>query len=248
MNALRLAFGTLSIYPVRPPSEVNRRMAGWAMALGPLVAATLALPLWGLARLTQYHWSPLVVAALWVAGLGLLTRAMHLDGLADTADGLGSRQPAETALAVMRKSDVGPFGVATLVLVLLVQVAASAQLLAGPAGPVAVVTAVVLSRLILPLACLYVVPAGRPGGLGATVAGSVGRGQLLASLALTGLLVAAAALVAGDSAWLLLRASGGLLAGGAFCWWCVRRLGGITGDVLGACVEVTFTAALLMLL
>ena len=58
----------------------------------------------------------------------MLSRAIHLDGLADTADGLGSGRPPADALAIMRQSDVGPFGVATLVLTLLIQVSALATL------------------------------------------------------------------------------------------------------------------------
>ena len=62
-----------------------------------------------------------------MAALALLTRGLHLDGLADLADGLGSGQPAATALDIMRRSDIGPFGTVTLVLVLLTQVAALAH-------------------------------------------------------------------------------------------------------------------------
>ena len=64
-----------------------------------------------------------------------LTRGLHLDGLADTADGLGSGKPAEDALRIMKQSDIGPFGVITLVFALLAQVAALAELYARLVGP-----------------------------------------------------------------------------------------------------------------
>ena len=63
-----------------------------------------------------------------MALLAVATGGLHLDGLADTADGLGSRRPADQALEIMRRPDAGPLGVATLVLVLLVQVSALASL------------------------------------------------------------------------------------------------------------------------
>ncbi|MYV40156.1 adenosylcobinamide-GDP ribazoletransferase, partial [Streptomyces sp. SID1328] len=71
---------------------------------------------------------PLLAAVASAAVPAALTRGLHLDGLADTADGLGSGKPAEQALAIMKRSDIGPFGVLTLVLTLLAQVAALAGL------------------------------------------------------------------------------------------------------------------------
>jgi adenosylcobinamide-GDP ribazoletransferase len=279
VNAVRLVLGTLTVLPVRPPASVDRRTAGRAMVLAPLVGLLLAvvvlIVLWVLGggtlllgaaghgpSLGASSPSSLVAAALTVALLALLTRAMHLDGLADVADGLGSGRDRERALAVMRQSDIGPFGVVTLLLVLLLQVACLEQLVQAPAGQAAIVGALLLSRFILPAVCLRGVPSARPDGLGAMVAGSVG---------LPGLLVAAGLAAA---AWLLVplvaavtsqRPYGGLLGPsgfsvphvlanvvvpllltGLFARHCVRRFGGITGDVLGACVEVCFTTVLLV--
>ncbi|KOG87903.1 hypothetical protein ADK38_22805, partial [Streptomyces varsoviensis] len=103
------------------------------------------------------------------------TRGLHLDGLADVADGLGSGKPAEDALRIMKQSDIGPFGVLTLVFVLLGQVAAVYELYgAGWArGALAVAVAAVAARTALTLASRAGVPAARPEGLGAAVAGVV---------------------------------------------------------------------------
>ncbi len=180
-----------------------------------------------------------------MAALALLTRGLHLDGLADTADGLGSGRPADGALGVMRKSDVGPFGVVTLVLVLLVQVAALASVLPRPGGAVAVVALVAVSRLALPLACLRGVPAARQDGLGRLVAGSVGPLGAGVAVAVAALVVALA-VVAGAPAPTALAAVVGLPCGAALVAHCVRRLGGVTGDVLGAAVETVLTAGLLI--
>ena len=242
MNALRLAFGTLTVLPVAPPT-VDRRAAGRAMALAPLVGSVLALVVW---PLTLLDGSPLLVATLVVGALALLTRGLHLDGLADTADGLGSGRPADGALEVMRRSDIGPFGVVTLVLVLLVQVVALAQLLASGSGTLPLAAALVVSRLALPLACLEGVPAARPDGLGAAVAGSVTRQMAGLAVLLAGLLLAVAVLLLGWPAWQVALTPVGLLGGLAVGRRAVRRFGGVTGDVLGAVVEATFTAALVL--
>ena len=114
-----------------------------------------------------------------------LTRGLHLDGLADTADGLGSAKPAEDALRIMKQSDIGPFGVITLLFVLLAQVAALFELYGrGWAdGALGTVAAAVTARLALTLASRRGVPPARPEGLGAAVAGTVpplgarGRGR-----------------------------------------------------------------------
>jgi len=243
VNAVRLAVGTLTILPTPPPSTVDQRVAGRAMVLAPVVGLVLAAPLWLLSSLVDDRWSAALVAVLWVGGLALLTRGLHLDGLADTADGLGSNKPAARALEIMRHSDVGPFGVATLVLVLLAQVMAAAQLLTEPDGLATLAAAVVLSRLVVPLVCRY--PAAREGGLGSMVAGSVTAAQAGIATLVTALLCVAVVLVGGPDGGVVLAGLAGPVVGLALCLWCVRRLGGITGDVIGACVEATFTASLL---
>ena len=105
----------------------------------------------------------LLGAAVAVALLAALTGGLHLDGLADTGDGLGSRRPAADALAIMRRPDIGPLGVVTLVLVLLIQVTALATVPRGWPAVAALVLAVVTGRVAAVLATG--VPAARPGGL-----------------------------------------------------------------------------------
>lgn len=246
VNAVRMAVGTLTVLPVRAPS-VDRVVAGRAMVLAPVVGLLLWLPvgalLWGA---DEVGVAPLLAAAMALGLLALLTRTMHLDGLADTADGLGCGKPAPEALEVMRRGDVGPFGVVTLLLVLLVQVAAVAQLVGSGAGAAGVGAALVVSRLVLPLACLERVRSARTDGLGAAVAGSVSPPMALIAVLLAGVSVVVVSLVAGAGLGVAALAPLGLLAGLAVGAWSVRRLGGITGDVLGACVEATFTAALVI--
>lgn len=242
-SVLRLLFGTLTILPVRPPTTVDRQVAGWAMTLAPLAGGAFALLVagpWALAVEYDGSGQHLLMAALAVAALTVLARAMHLDGLADTADGLGSGRRGDEALAIMRKSDIGPFGVATVVLTLLIQVAALAE--CGRHAPAALAVALITSRAVLPLLCTPWFPAARPDGLGSLVAGSVSPARAGAGLLLAAALVAGVLVVDGTPR--LAVAAAGLLAGLALALHAQRRFGGVTGDVYGSGIEVAFTAAL----
>ncbi|WP_198348408.1 adenosylcobinamide-GDP ribazoletransferase [Plantactinospora sp. KBS50] len=244
-SGARLALTTFTVLPL-PPGPVDRRVAGVAMLLAPAVGALLgagaAAVLIGSAAAGA---PPLVAGALTVAAGAALTRGLHLDGLADTADGLGSYRTGPAALEIMRRPDIGPFGVVALVLVLLIQAGALAALADRPAPAVlaGVVTAVATGRLAAAWGCRRGVPAARPDGLGALVAGTVGG----VPLALAALGVAAVALAAvphrpwqGPLAVLVaLVCAAGLLRH------LVRRLGGVTGDVLGALLEVASTVVYL---
>jgi adenosylcobinamide-GDP ribazoletransferase len=193
---------------------------------------------------------PLTAAALAVASMAVTTRALHLDGLADVADGLGSARPAAEALAVMKRSDFGPFGVVALVLTLLVQVAALARAAGHGHGAVAALVAAVTGRLAVTWACRDGVPAARPDGLGALVAGSV---RTAATWGVTAVVLVAAAAAGAVSAGprgavlAALSVAAGLAVAAGMLWHTARRLGGVTGDVLGALTELATTAALVVL-
>jgi adenosylcobinamide-GDP ribazoletransferase len=245
-GGLRLALTLLTAIPFngtgaggRPPSRRTAAAAmTWAPAVGLLLGAAAAAVLELAARLGRT--GPLLAAVLAVTALALLTRGLHLDGLADLADGLGSRQPAARALEIMKRSDIGPFGVITLVLTLAVQVAALAQAQALGRGVPAVITAVVAGRLALTWACRRGVPAARGTGLGALVAGTVH--PAVPAVLTAGAFGAAAA--AGLMFGVALVA--GLAAALALTALAVRRLGGITGDVLGGMAEIATAVALLV--
>ena len=243
---LRLAVGLLTIIPVQPPETIGRREARAAMLLAPLavlpVAVLAGLIGWGLVAVGL----PGILAGLVaVALLAFGTRAMHLDGLADTTDGLGSGKEADRALEIMRRGDVGPMGTVALILALAMQAVAAAALLERPYGWLQLVVLGCFSRAALLLGCVRGVPAARPDGLGALVAGTVGvpaavSGWLVGLAAATG-----AAVLAAQAPWQ--PADGAVLAALACVWLvqrCVRRLGGVTGDVLGALVEVCATVLL----
>lgn len=246
MNPLRLAFGLLTAVPVGRLPEVDRRSAGRAMLLAPVTTLPVLVVL-GLGHLAVDGWDApsLVVAALVVTAAVMVTRAMHLDGLADTADGLSAGYDAPTSLRAMKASDVGPSGVAAVVLALLVQTASLAALLGSPGGAALAGLAWLASRHVLAWACRASVPTASPTGLGALVAGSVGP----AGLAVSGAGILALGLAAGAApgvAWWagLPPVAAAIAAAGLLVRRCRARLGGITGDVLGACVEVALAAGL----
>ncbi|GAA4700171.1 adenosylcobinamide-GDP ribazoletransferase [Phytohabitans rumicis] len=242
-SGLRLAVTTFTVVPLRA-GRVDRAAAGVAMSVAAGVGGALGAVLAGALLALDAAGAPALVAGAVTVALGaLLTRGLHLDGLADTADGLGSYRSGEAALAIMKRPDVGPFGVAALVLALLIQAAALAALPGRPwpATLATVVTATAAGRLAASWACRRGVPAARPEGLGALVAGTVGPLPLLVA---TAAVVAVAAAAVPGRAWqgpvaVLVSLAAALL----LVRHVVRRFGGVTGDVLGAAIEVTATLA-----
>lgn len=244
----RLALGTLTRIPAGAIAQVTPPVARTAMLAGPYVVLPVALVAAGIGAGAVGLGAPALLAGLLVVGvIAQLTRAMHWDGLADTADGLGSSWDRTRALEVMRTGDVGPMGAGTLVVVIGLQAAAYGDLLSRPRGWLQVTVLVCASRAALTVACARGVPAARPEGLGQAVAGSVPAvGAVLTWLLWAGALAAVATL-AGAAWWDgPLVAVGGLVSAAVLLWWCVRRLGGITGDVLGACIEAAATGLAVM--
>src|SRR5579859_6832372 len=177
-SGLRLSVTLLTVIPLRgPAAEPGRATVAAAMTWAPAVGLLLGILASAVLVVADHPLGagPLTAAGLAVAALALMTRGLHLDGLADLADGLGSGKPAAAALDIMRRSDIGPFGIVTLVLTLVIQVGAlaHAEAAGGGRGPAALIAAVVTGRLALVWACRQGVPAARPEGLGAMVAGTV---------------------------------------------------------------------------
>jgi adenosylcobinamide-GDP ribazoletransferase len=242
--------GLFTILPVRGQAAQLAPGDGvaallWLPAVGAALGAAAGLPATAIRQ-----WSPHangLGAVLAIAALATLTRCLHLDGLADTADGLGSRAPAERALEIMKKSDIGPFGVVTLVLVVLADIVAVSSLPGAPWAPVAILAvAAMTGRVAAVQAAMRGVRAARTSGFGTLVADGVAPGAVAAwtiGALVAGALIAVAAglpilwvvgcqCVAMGAGWLL-RAHA------------VRRLGGVTGDVFGALIETATAVALI---
>ena len=223
VDAWRLAVGTLTALPVRPPARVDRSTARSSMLLAPLAT----LPLGALVALVlvvgvALELPRLATGLVAVGALAAGSRALHWDGLSDTVDGLTASYDATRSLEVMRSGTSGPAGVLATVVVAGVQATAFAALADRPLLAGALVC---LSRCALWIVCCTRVPAARPDGLGAGYTGTV----------------PVPVAVAGG---VLLSVTGGL-AVVALVARTTKRLGGVTGDVMGAAIEVALATTLL---
>jgi adenosylcobinamide-GDP ribazoletransferase len=189
---------------------------------------------WGAAQL----WSPFVAAALAIAADLALTGMLHVDGLADSADGLLPHLDRERRLEVMAEPDVGAFGVATVVTVLLVRAAVLTSLEPDPILLACIWSA---SRALMAVV-LREVPYVRAGGLATAFADGSIAGPLAAiGAASTVALMAGAGPLRGMAAVVSVLIAGTMVVGLA-----TRRIGGYTGDVLGAAGVLGETVGLLV--
>jgi adenosylcobinamide-GDP ribazoletransferase len=228
---LALTFLTKLPWPWRGPAD--KAALARSLFWFPWVGALLGLGFWGAwSGLHRVLPAPAAAALLLVLTVWI-TGGLHLDGLADTADGLaGSRDPAES-LRLMKDSRVGTFGVLSLILALLLKFSLFLSLAAPASGAKALVLYPVVSRWGMVLLA-YLSPYARPEG---------GLGQAM-TLGVNPRILAGASLSAAVLALLILGAPGLALfaAAGALVWlgslYFQKRLGGITGDVLGAANEI----------
>ncbi|KRC65042.1 cobalamin synthase [Aeromicrobium sp. Root236] len=245
-NSWRLAVGTLTALRWRHPTVVDRDVAGGAMLLAPLAVVPLGL-LVGLVSWAgrELKLAPLAVALVAVGALALGSRALHLDGLSDVADGLTASYDRERSLEVMKGGTAGPAGAAALVIVLGIQAASLSAILCMPRGPVIAGLLVCCSRAILSVCCARGVPAARADGLAVTYAGTIRRTWAVATWLVVALLCAGVLDWAGWPWWRgLVVAGAGLFVGALLTYRCVSRFGGVTGDVFGAAIELTLAAML----
>lgn len=227
--------------------DVAARAILWLPAIGLLLGGVGAGVLVAAGALNSTGPGRALGAALAVAAVAVLTGGLHLDGLADTADGLGSRRPAEAALEIMRRSDIGPMGVGALVLALIIEVTAIAAVPRPWLAAAALVLAEVTGRVSVVVATSS--PAARPGGFGALVAGQTTAAQRALTVGALACAVAAAGLTTGGPALAvhaLAACSCGLVAGWLLQRTARRRLGGMTGDVFGAILQVSAATVLVV--
>jgi adenosylcobinamide-GDP ribazoletransferase len=237
VTSLARALRYLTIAPIPAGAHVEPATLGRAAAWFPLIGLLLGLVVAAGDRVIGLVFPSLLDALLAVTLWKLLTGGLHLDGLADCLDGLVGRDAGDR-LRIMRDSRIGAFGTIGLILFLLLEVAAVSEL--APATRWRVfVTAPALARAMPPLIA-WVFPLATPLGQGAMFRSGLTRARVVIALALGGAIAVAALGLAG-----LLVVALALLAGLGLGRFYTSRLGGVTGDVLGAVIE---TVELIVLL
>lgn len=237
---MRRAFSFLTV--LGGAAVPNERTLTWFPVVGLAVGAAVGGAWWAAGRL----WAPALAAVVAVVVDALLTGGLHLDGLADSADGLIPPVPRSRRFEIMADPRVGVFGALALVLVLGLRTTALA---ATPAKVLVVAGLWCGSRTLMAVVALALPPAHADGGLAAAFTGG-GAGHRRAtsySVAAYGLALACglAALGAGSRGLAVIAAE--VVAALAVVWFAGRRLGGYTGDVLGACGVIGETVGLLVL-
>ena len=233
------AMGLLSRLPVPGflmPMGTEFRNGAWAY---PVIGALIGI-LSGI-MLSVLLWGGVAVAVAVALALGfqlLLTGAIHEDGLADTADGLGGGRSREHSLEIMRDSHIGTYGIAALTISLVARWAALVALSQHPIAAMCVVGTV--SRLPMVLVMTGMRHA-RNDGLSA----QVGRARMQDCLAAT--LFAAVIATIFTGAWFPVAMIAAVLAVVPVLFWASRCLNGQTGDILGACQQCAELAVLALL-
>lgn len=226
VQALRAALGFLTILPVDSGANFSPKAM---VPFFPLVGLVLGLvvAVWDL--LACLVWAPGLVAVLDVILLAVLSGGLHLDGLADAADGLLGPHTKAQALAIMKDSRVGAMGLLAVVLCLALKAMALAELSSDRFLAILLVPAYARGSMLFGLRAL---PYGRKQGTGKAFFGKSFDDSAFVGLALPALL----------SLWL---GFGALVLHGTFLavsltmvWFYRRRLGCVTGDMLGAMGEV----------
>jgi adenosylcobinamide-GDP ribazoletransferase len=239
------AVGFLTLLPVGRtwPEGETPRSTGWYPWVGWLLGGSAALSVLGAATAAG-HWpkgAAMLVGALVIGAWAILTRFLHWDGLADTADGLWGGSTPERRLEIMHDSRIGSFGAAAMLFIAIVQVAAVADMVsAGVVWPM--VVAPVLGRMAVAVSA-WDMPAARTEGLGLTAMGvSSAYERGVAALALLGILGLVFAGVTTRS--LLIATAGGVFAALVVPPRLAKPVGGMTGDLFGATVLIVETVVL----
>ncbi len=236
------AFQFLTSLPLPGRHEASPEQLGRSTAYFPLVGLIIGLILAVLNLFLGLALPASIVNALLIAALVIITGALHLDGLADTCDGLAGHKPVEDRWRVMRDSRSGAFGIVGIVLVLLVKYA-SLNSLPPNLMTVTLLFMPVVSRWAMVYA-IFIYPYARPSGLGAAFKQHTRWPQFTAATIIT--IVIAAALSPLFSLTGLVVMFGVWVITALFSSYLKRKFSGLTGDTYGAINEVAEAAALVL--
>lgn len=247
-EGVRLIVALLTVVPAGRLADITPGSARVAMLAAPLARAIVGL-LAGVVILGAHLLGipPLVAGLLAVAAVMLGNRGMHIDGLSDTVDGLGAGWNRERALEVMHLGNAGPMGVAAIVVVVGLQASAWASLTSAAPGwrsAALIATLITASGVAATLAATRGIRAAPQSGLAREVSSVVPRWLTVVWLVLAGVALSAVGTLAGRPWWLgVLAAVVAALTAGWLLWRSSRGFGGVTGDVMGAAIELHLTAA-----
>ncbi len=255
MKRIFAAVAFLTRAPLPSSWVFNAAEVGRASLFFPLVGAALGLInllilyVFRLRISVGHHltigslWLPApVIAVLLVAISAWMTGAMHLDGLADMADGFGGGRDREDVLRIMRDHAIGAYGAVALILLVFIKVTTLGSLIEhGAAGPYLIIAPVLGRWASVPLGRFLPYARRKEGGLGAAITEHVGWFELIGASLLAGICTLYLASWRGAACWLAVIVVTALNAS-----ICRRRIGGVTGDTLGANIEVCEAAVLLV--
>ncbi|MBT8420259.1 MAG: adenosylcobinamide-GDP ribazoletransferase [Gammaproteobacteria bacterium] len=232
------ALGFLTVLPLPGMCRHTEKDLIRSVPFFPLVGLLIGISAAGIAFVLEGVFPPLVLAVLLVGWLAMVHGGLHLDGLADTADGFLSPHGRERVLGIMRDSHIGAFGCLVIGGVLALKVAALASLPDGYRMEAILLAPLAARCIMVPM--LDFLPPARSDGLGHLFFRHIYQGEhrwLLVSESIGAMIVLFGA------AWILAGVVG-LIAGTVamattvlFAWWCWRRIGGRTGDTVGAASE-----------
>jgi adenosylcobinamide-GDP ribazoletransferase len=230
--ALALSFLTIFRVPLYPSRSAGPKELAASFAWFPVVGVLLG-GIWALLMaVLRPQLPPLLVAVLLVLVMAVLTRGLHLDGLADLADGVGGGYTPQRRLEIMKDSRIGTFGATALLLILALKIAALSALVSAAQWQALLLTPL-LSRLAMVLGAYRSIYPRPEGGLGKSFCEQLNLAQVGVALSLALVATLAIAAVLGGIMLLSMLACVGLLRLGSRRW-----LGGTTGDVLGALNEI----------
>jgi len=237
VKSLLAAIAFLTRFPVGLLVEFDAWAVGRSAGWFPLVGAMLGVIGCGAAVLLKGHLPVMLVAVLLVVLDAVMTGALHFDAFADTADGFGGGKTVDDVLRIMRDHAIGSYGGVALVLLIALKIAAYTALLQQANWLPALIVIPALSRWSM-LLLTTALPYARPTP---SAADGMGRSALLYG---TVSIVAVLGIAGSARGWLAAVAI--VAVTGCFGRYCRNRIAGITGDTLGANLQLSECAALLV--